>query len=158
MSYPPPPASPVEAPRPFAALRLTWLERAVVVAAGALLVSLLATAAWLSPSSRGMGTHQQLGLPPCTIVAWFDMRCPSCGMTTSWSHMVRLQPLAALRANAGGALLAVAAAFTGPWLLGSGVRGRWLVGPPRETVTLAVGLFIITVTLIDWTLRLSFGW
>jgi hypothetical protein len=144
-------------PSAFAAPRLTWLERFVLTGAGAILVSLLATAAWLTPSPRGMGTHRQLGLPPCTIVAWYNVRCPSCGMTTSWSHMVRAQPLAACRANAGGALLALAAAVTGPWLLVSGARGKWLAGPPRETAILAIGLVIVTVTLIDWTLRLTFG-
>ena len=31
-------------------------------------MGLLITAAWLTPNRRGMGTHQQLGLPACTIV------------------------------------------------------------------------------------------
>jgi hypothetical protein len=78
-------------------------------------------------------------------------------MTTAWAHMLRGNALAAFRANAGGALLAVSAAACGPWLLVSGVRGRWLVGPPHELATLAVGLAIVAVTIIDWTVRLSLG-
>jgi hypothetical protein len=119
---------------------------------------LLATAAWLTPNPQGLGTHRQLGLPPCTIVAWFGIRCPSCGMTTSWSHMLRGQVVAAMQANAGGALLAMVAIACGPWLVGSGLLGRWLIRPPREGVTLAIGLVIVIVTLTQWTLRISLGW
>jgi hypothetical protein len=123
-----------------------------------MLVMLLAVAAWLTPSPRGMGTHQQLGLPPCTIVYLYRVRCPSCGMTTSWSNLMHGRPVAALRANAGGVLLALAALAMGPWLLASGLAGRWLGQPLRETLVLAAGLLIVTVTLADWTLRLSLGW
>jgi Protein of unknown function (DUF2752) len=155
VSYSPPPAS---AARPAPAPRLRWLERLLVTLAGGVLVTLLVTAAWLTPNPRGMGTHRQLGLPPCTIVQWFGIRCPSCGMTTSWAHLLRGHVASAFRANAGGALLAVAALLCGPWLLISGLRGRWLVTPPHEGMTLAVGLVIVAVTLIDWTLRISLGW
>ena len=49
------------------------------------LLGLLAVARWLEPAASGMGTHQQLGLPACTTVTLFNVRCPSCGMTTSWA-------------------------------------------------------------------------
>jgi hypothetical protein len=155
VSYPPPPATlagPARAPR------LRWLERVLAMLAGGVLLALLTTAAWLTPSAQGMGTHQQLGLPPCTSVQWFGIRCPSCGMTTSWSHLVRGNVLSAFRVNAGGALLGAVALVCSPWLLVSAVRGRWLLAPPHEGVTLAVGLTIVVVTVIDWALRVSFGW
>lgn len=155
MSYSPPPAIAIG---PALAPRLRWLQRLLVTLAGGVLVALLVTAAWLHPSPRGMGTHQQLGLPPCTSVQWFGIRCPSCGMTTSWSHLLRGHVISAFRANSGGALLAVAALLCGPWLLVSGLQGRWVVTPPHEGVTLAAGLVIVAVTLIDWTLRISLGW
>ena len=79
-------------------------------------------------------------------------------MTTSWAHMVRGRVLAAMQVNAGGTLLALAAAICGPWLVLSGVRGRWLVGRPAEGLVLATGLTIIVVTLVQWTVRLSLGW
>jgi hypothetical protein len=129
-----------------------------MVFAGGVLVALLITASRLTPSPRGMGTHQGLGLPPCTIVQWYGVRCPSCGMTTSWAHLTRGHLVAALRANSGGTLLGLAAFVTGPWLVASGLWGRWLVAPPHEWITLAVGLAIIAVTLIDWSIRLTFGW
>src|SRR5438105_1310745 len=129
------------------ALRWQWLHRLVAVTTGGALIALLVTAARLTPSSAGLGTHQQLGLPPCTVLDWFGIRCPSCGMTTSWAHMVRGQVLAAARANAGGALLALAAAMCGPWLVASGVRGRWLIGRPAEEIVVVTGITIIVVTL-----------
>ena len=157
MSYSPPPAGlPWQASA--VAPRLRWLDRLVLALAGTVLLGLLVTAAWLTPNPQGMGTHQQLGLPPCTIVQWYGIRCPSCGMTTSWAHLLRGHVVAALRANAGGALLALTALACGPWLLASGLRGRWLIGPPREGLTLAIGLLIVVVTIAQWTLRLSLGW
>ena len=79
-------------------------------------------------------------------------------MTTAWAHLLRGQVVLALQANAGGTLLALAAAACGPWLLASGVVGRWLVARPREGLTLAIGLLIVVVTITQWTLRLSLGW
>src|SRR5262245_12760725 len=157
MNYAPPPAGPPAIGWP-AVRRLPWLDRLVVGAAGCAMLALLVTAACLTPSPAGLGTHQQLGLPPCTLVAWFGIRCPSCGMTTSWAHLLRGHVVSAVQANAGGALLAIAAATCGPWLAASGLVGRWVIGPPRAGLTLAVGLTIIVVTLTQWTLRLSLGW
>jgi hypothetical protein len=135
-------------------LALRGWQRLLLAASGGVLIGLLATAACLAPSGRGYGTHQALGLPPCTLQMWYGIRCPSCGMTTAWSHMMRGQVVQAAKANSGGAMLAVAAALCGPWMLASGLRGRWLVGPPREGPILAVGLAIVVTTLIDWSVRL----
>jgi hypothetical protein len=135
------------------AARIGWLQRTAMVLAGSVLVGLLITAACLTPSRRGMGTHKQLGLPDCTIVQWFGMRCPSCGMTTSWSHMLRGHVISSFRANAGGALLALASLACGPWLLVSGLRGRWTLARPHEGTVLVVGVTIIVVTLAHWAIR-----
>jgi hypothetical protein len=126
-----------------------------MLAGGGLLVGLLVTAALLEPSAAGMGTHRQLGLPPCTMVVLVGIRCPACGMTTSWARMVRGNVVGSARANSGGAMLALAALAGGPWLLASGLAGRWVWGLPRENIVLGIGLAIVAVTLVDWCLRLS---
>ena len=46
------------------------------------------TGAVLTPDKSGHGTHQQLGLPPCPSVLFFDRPCPGCGLTTSWTAFI----------------------------------------------------------------------
>ena len=47
---------------------------AFFVGVGATLI--LGVAAWLSPSTDGIGTHQQLGLPQCGWIVAADLPCP----------------------------------------------------------------------------------
>ena len=39
----------------------------------------------IEPDQRGYGTHEQVGLPPCTFIRVFNVRCPTCGMMTSFA-------------------------------------------------------------------------
>lgn len=144
-------------PPPVRAQRFVWWLRVLLVAAGLTPLVLLGTAAVLKPSAAGLGTHQQLGLPPCSLRQIARIRCPSCGMTTSWSHMVRGQVVEAFQANSGGALLALAAAVGGPWSIASGLLGRWLGGTPNEWTFAGISVGIMVITLIDWGVRLWWG-
>ena len=123
------------------------------VMAMALLVPLV-VACFLEPDAKGYGTHQQLGFPPCTLVALCGVRCPTCGMTTAWAAVVRGRLLDGLTANAGGVLLAFLAigSVVGltaiAWL---GRRPRWF----PDTNGLAWGaMAVAAVTLVDWTVRI----
>jgi hypothetical protein len=129
-----------------------WV-RGMLAALGLVLVTLLITAACLTPSRRGMGTHQQLGLPPCSMVQILGVRCPACGMTTSWAHLLKGQVFSSLRANAGGTLLGLAALALAPWSLLTALRGRWFWVAPRDEVLLMVSLTIAAVTIVDWLVR-----
>jgi hypothetical protein len=129
--------------------------RLMLAMIGGVLVTLLATAACLQPSPNGMGTHRQLGLPPCSFIVMAGVRCPSCGMTTSWANLMRGRLVASLQANCGGTLLGLTSLLVGPWAIVSGVRGRWIGGTPDERVVAAVAVAIISVTLVDWAIRLS---
>jgi hypothetical protein len=53
-------------------------------------VALLLIARLLRPSVDGVGTHRQLGLPPCAFLHFTGVPCPSCGLTTSVAHAARL--------------------------------------------------------------------
>ncbi len=132
---------------------LPWAQRVVLVSAGAALLSLLALAGAVAPDSRGFGTHEQLGLPPCTFRQLTGYRCPSCGMTTSWSHLVRGRVGVAFRDNVGGALLGLVTGLLAPWSLISGWRGRWLWRPLDERVVFIAVWWLVAVTLIDWSVR-----
>ena len=120
-------------------------------------MGLLAVAAWLEPSPTGIGTHQQLGLPPCTFWMLFGRPCPTCGMTTSWAHLVRGQcgeRLAGQRrrrvaGDAGHRGRALAA--------GLGWRGSWIGVSPNGTAAACIATTILAVTLIDWVIRLLSG-
>jgi hypothetical protein len=137
---------------------LSRRQRVASVGCALLLAGLLALAATLNPDRRGLGTHQQLGLPPCTIQSWFHVRCPSCGMTTSWAHFVRGRWIAAGEANLGGALLACSAAAAVPWLAGSAFRGRWWLVRPSEWTWLAFCMSAVLITIMDWLFRVMPEW
>lgn len=117
------------------------------------IATMLLLAGQLQPDSAGYGTHRQLGLPPCSMKLFYGIRCPACGMTTSWAHFVRGEFGPALRANLGGTLLAVLAVFSLPmttWklLMGDGMSNR-------EAWVAVVGLFLaIAASMVDWTLKL----
>jgi len=60
---------------------------------------MVAVGLYLTPDPAGHGTHQQLGLPPCTIYYLTGRPCPSCGLTTSVSAILHGQFGLAWRAN-----------------------------------------------------------
>jgi len=110
----------------------------------------------LQPSRSGMGTHHQLGLPPCSMRLMFGMRCPSCGMTTSWAHLADGNLWAAAESNVGGASLA----FFAAWLVTIGMRTTWTGRFPSNGTLRRVTVVMIaiaTVTLVDWLVRLVAG-
>ena len=81
----------------------------VAIAAAAIVI----TAARLAPDTHGMGTHTQLGLPPCGFLVVTGLPCPSCGMTTAYASTVRGHLLEAVRAQVAGAFLAAATIAAG---------------------------------------------
>jgi hypothetical protein len=133
---------------------LSRRHRLMLVAAAAGLVALLAVAWVLTPDERGHGTHQQLGLPPCTFFLLFGRPCPSCGMTTAWVRLVHGHVAEALRANIGGTLLGLLAVVSVPWLLVSAVCGRWLPARPGPVPATWLSAGIGVVTLIQWGWRM----
>jgi len=139
----------------MAPFRLSKAVRATLLVAGLGLLAMLGLARWLRPDASGYGTHRQLGLPPCAFIVLFDTRCPSCGMTTSWAHVVRGQLVAAVRANSGGTILALLAIVSVPYLLITAAAGRWIGRPPSDRTLVVGAAVVILVTLIDWIVRVG---
>ncbi len=139
----------------FCVMQVPCYQRLILALVGSMLVILLITAACLQPNSRGFGTHQGLGLPPCAAIQMFGKPCPSCGMTTSWSHTVRGQFISACRANVGGTLLALLAIVSGPWTLWVGLWGKWPRAVPGEWTLIWAAVILVMVTLIQWGIRIT---
>lgn len=122
----------------------------LVVLWSAFLIAGFSLASRLDPDPRGYGTHQSLGFPPCTIRQWFGIPCPSCGMTTSFSHFTRGEFVEAARANVAGLLLAMFCAVQIPWSWASAYQGRfWGISQPERVLVVAV-LAFTTICLIQW--------
>lgn len=110
--------------------------------------------AWLRPDHRGFGTHQQLGLPPCSFEAMTHVPCPGCGLTTSFTNMAHLHVLDAFRAHLMGPLLfalTLGVALASPigarrgWSVQGALALPWLTA--YLGMTLAAGMITFSIRL-----------
>jgi hypothetical protein len=131
--------------------------RLLATAASIALVFLLAVARSLEPDPRGHGTHEQLGLPPCSFIVLYGRPCPACGMTTAWAWVVRGRLDAAVCANTTGTILCILALIAAPWLVASAVNGRWFLWKPGSWVVLTLLGFVALAMLVEWGWRLFGG-
>ncbi len=116
--------------------------------------SLLGLAAWMDPDPRGLGTHKQLGLPPCSSVMLLGYPCPTCGMTTAFSHTVRGRFVAAFHAQPAGFLLAMATAVVAGVSLSVIATGRvWTVNWYRVSPAKSV-IAVIAILVGGWLYKL----
>ena len=124
-----------------------------LIAAGLAIVFVVAVR--LEPDPRGFGTHEQLGLPPCQFRSVIGLPCPHCGMTTSFSNLVRGRIVAAWQANPLGIPLSVIFACGIPWCLATAVLGRWVgtTQPLRWFVLIVIGYLILAVCV--WILQIA---
>jgi len=70
---------------PAAPARSSARDRLVNLGWSALVATPVFIATQLRPDTSGLGTHRQLGLPPCAFYFFTGFPCPFCGMTTSWT-------------------------------------------------------------------------
>ncbi|MGB4708591.1 MAG: DUF2752 domain-containing protein [Fuerstiella sp.] len=133
--------------------RPTRVERSLFGLLALGLLGVFAIAIALKPDPRGFGTHQQLGLPPCTFQSLTGHDCPHCGMTTSFANFVRGDFGAAWNANPVGIPLAVICAVCIPWWALVAVTGRWFFTkePLRWLVFGAIGY--VSLAVIVWVAR-----
>lgn len=67
---------------------LTLRERLGALGYCLVIAAVLALASTLTPDTRGLGTHEQLGLASCQMIRIFGIPCMFCGMTTTFSLMM----------------------------------------------------------------------
>lgn len=117
----------------------------------------IGVARYLNPASSGQGTHEQLGLPPCTFHLLTGHGCPGCGLTTSFAHLARGHLASAFHSNPVGVLLFTTIVLFVPYFVYRILRpaplddlltSRWL---SRALVALMIVMFL------SWIVRLALG-
>ena len=119
--------------------------------------TLLTAALWIQPDARGLGSHEQLGMPPCVSIVLFGIPCPTCGMTTAFAHTVRGELWSAFNAQPAGFLFALATVGVAGLSLATLLTGKvwhinWYRIPPTR-VTAAVLLIVIS----GWIFKIAAG-
>jgi hypothetical protein len=125
------------------------------IAAAALLAMSVLTVALafvVTPAPLGVGTHEQLGFPPCLFHLFTGLPCPFCGMTTAFAHMARGQVLDALRCQPLGPFLFLAMFPLATVSTRALIAGRWQL-PAVLTSSRAVRAFIIAV-VFAWAINI----
>jgi hypothetical protein len=132
--------------------RLGILGRLAALAIAGTCLAVLITAARLTPSPDGLGTHRALGLDACAFLRRTGMPCISCGMTTSFAWFARGNLAASFYVQPMGFVLAVltaAAVWTGFYIA--------ITGRPVHRLGLMVPLEKIVLPLLGFAL-LAWGW
>lgn len=148
------PESP-QLPQPVPPRQLTSTERATMAIVGVTLSCLLVIAWVLTPSPTGLGTHQQLGLPGCSMLTFTGIRCPGCGMTTSWAHVMRGNIAQACSANLGGTVLCLLTIFVTPVFLYMSVRGMSTPYGWFSKTAIPLLILAMAVSIVEWLIRLA---
>jgi hypothetical protein len=141
------------------AVRL-WCSFLFLICSGMMGVGL-----WLTPDPQGLGSHQELGLPPCGFFLATGCPCPTCGCTTAVSHFAHGQILASLLCQPFGFAVALIATLLIPLTLLGALTGKWM-GPSGFTlgwywptwVFGGVGLLIAAWIYKIILIKLHIGW
>ncbi|MCG3129835.1 MAG: hypothetical protein FLDDKLPJ_00570 [Phycisphaerae bacterium] len=126
----------------------------IALAVIALGTAVFAVAAFVQPNPQRIGTHTQLGFPPCTAMLLTGYPCPSCGMTTAFAWTVRGRIDRAFAAQPAGALLALGAfaatlAAFSTLVTGKSWRVNWILLPPHR-----LAAAVVMILLASWIYKL----
>ena len=143
--------SPRATPNPF---EYSKSDQAKYIALGLASGVILIVARLLQPSSRGVGTHEQLGLPPCAFLHLTGIPCPSCGLTTSFAHAARLDFYEAFIVQPFGLILFCLTALSVPlsfYLIYSRVPWAKLICSAKSNLALYA---LIALYLLSWLYKI----
>ena len=129
---------------------LNWWQRVLLWMFGVCLVAGFGLAWSLSPDSRGFGTHQQLGFPPCTFRFFLGIPCPSCGGTTSFAHFVRGEWIDSIQANVACFVLALSCSLLVPWSWLSSFYGRTIGIESPAWGLIWLMATVCAIALVQW--------
>ena len=129
-------------------------NRAVWAAWVVVALAVVATAAWLTPDPSGLGTHVQLGLPPCGFLVATGLPCPGCGLTTSFANMAHFAWADAFHANPFGVGLFLAMCASVPMAVRAGLRGDELLDTLFRTHADKIAIVLCVLAFGSWGIRL----
>lgn len=118
----------------------------VVLAAGFFLWVLICVV----PDARGHGTHEALGMAPCSWPLDYGAPCPTCGVTTAAAHLVHLSPIKALVVQPFGAVLTGFSLVLAVIALLSLLRGRSFIGRVASWPLPTLILGAAALLLLSW--------
>ena len=123
-----------------------WTARLLAALTALGCVAVIFVAATLHPEAKGHRPHAT-GPGPLRLVVALNKPCPTCGMTTAFSHAANLHFWSALKAQPAGTLLALMAASIF-WValhvavFGSSLGSLCLRALRPRTVWIALGLLL----------------
>ena len=120
----------------YSLLAAPWLVLAALAAVGFL----------TEPDPRGFGTHEQFGFSPCAFRDWLGAPCPTCGVTTSVSHLAHGQVIKSLSTQPLGLVLTLAATLLAPVAAVAHLKGADLGAQLARHGPRTWGLVALTVT------------
>lgn len=135
-------------------------ERLVAGVLALLCCLVIGTAYKLEPAEAGFGTHEQLGLAPCGFVVISERSfgrpfpCPSCGMTTSWSHAAKGQVLSAILAQPLGFVLFCAAVTMAVWGAVCAFTARPLLALLDRLPAGGSVIFVLSLGMVSWIYKI----
>ena len=117
-------------------------------------VALVAMALFFEPDARGHGTHEQLGLRPCTTMELWDVPCPGCGVTTSVTLAAQGRIWDSIVTQPFGFVCAVAGLFFFGWAVWATFRGRDLYVSLMSLDLGRWGRILVGVVLVSWVYKI----
>ena len=150
----PPPVRLLLAPRVRAskAARIAW------GCVGLACAAILSVAIYLHPDPRGFGTHQQLGnaMPPCSFMRNSGLPCPTCGMTTAFSNVVRGRFIAAFLAQPAGMVFCLATMGIFLFSLYVSISG-WTIWINWDRISTRLMLGLGLLIAAGWGFKIAYG-
>lgn len=128
--------------------RLAWAALFLVPTA------VLVTAAILTPSPLGHGTHMQLGLPPCGFLEITGYPCPGCGLTTAFANMAHFNVVGAAHANPFGIPLFLATIGMIPVAFVGMLRGTHVMDTLELFQADKIAILLATTSVTVWVVRI----
>ncbi|GAB4136568.1 MAG: hypothetical protein Fur0037_01240 [Planctomycetota bacterium] len=127
-----------------------WIDRAVAVLAVAAAIAALVLLLPIEPDPRGYGTHEQLGMTPCSWPFVYGIPCPTCGCTTAATLLLHGRPLAAAAAQPFGAAACLSLLASAAFCLFALVRGRSVLDVVARLPFWRITLFGLLLLLGSW--------